>query len=822
MLTETRTAPEKVVAQQKESDSTFWIAAAAFVSLVLAVIAYRAAAANYFTGDDFVYLHWLKTAWADPTKLWTVFWTNSLDASSTYFYRPLLSLSMALDKVLWGSNALGFHATNLFFHLLCSTLIYFFVRDILLPKKASDGMKLWPILSAAIFLLHPLHPEVVTWIGGRVDTVATSFFVGALYGYGRWRASDSARWFSLAMASFILCLCSKELSIMVPAALVAFELLLPQGSQNTQDGPEQACELAGETFPAWLAAGGAKVKRAVINTWRFWAVLALYFLVRRISLGTFVGGYDNSLSLGTDLTTVAVHWMDSLSMMLLPANTLLLNERTAIPYLTWLFLTVVQIGSLCVLYLTSKDWRPKINYLVSCMVLLLVPVYKLMSISGDLESSRLGYLATFPLSCLLALSCCTLIFGRGKMTVSWIVGMLTLLLSAYFLNLNNTAWQKAGKASNSIQNTFKGLERSHVLEAVVFGLPDNLSGAYCCRNALGQMHDSSLSVTPMPALSGLYCSAFTKDALVKSLKNNDRMFSFNADKLRLDPIALPPQTLERVQSYSGEQLKSVFVDEQRDISDKGLQINNSNPKVMKLPVPRQAIEAIVMVVNANDSMPTGNLGLIFNNESSVVGLVPAQELSLAPIGSKDQTGLYLSPRQANDRYVVFPVRGQASWQFDGQTSDTISLCSGSPWKGSIKSVIFAPMTQLAPTLTFAGIDKLALQERAGPLQQPGLLQLTGAQGQQTVHIDAGRVPGAKGILLEISRRNVVLHDYNASTPRNDLFEQQIKIDRLACDHTFSSSEFEAPSIYAVRAWALDSRSRRIGLASDHIQVSVEN
>jgi hypothetical protein len=126
----------------KNREVAVWGFATGLLSCLLAVFSFQAAMRNYFTGDDFVYLNWLSLAAAEPKRLWTVFWSNSLEAQTTKFYRPLLSLSMALDQQIWGRNALGFHLTNLFFHVLCSLLIFLIAKDVLLPKKCSEVLKL--------------------------------------------------------------------------------------------------------------------------------------------------------------------------------------------------------------------------------------------------------------------------------------------------------------------------------------------------------------------------------------------------------------------------------------------------------------------------------------------------------------------------------------------------------------------------------------------------------------------------------------------------------------------------------------------------------
>ena len=795
MLTETRVATAPVATPDGESKITFLIIATAIIATILAVFAYRAAAADYFTGDDFVYLQWLQIAWAEPVKLWTVFWSNSLEASSTHFYRPLLSLSMALDKEIWGTNALGFHVTNLFFHSLSSGLIFLFVRDILLPKKCAPNLRLWPLFSAGIFLLHPLHPEVVTWIGGRVDTVATTFFLSALYTFARWRSSDSVIWFRAAMTSFILCLCSKELSVMVPATLFAFEWILPR--QQTQNK-------------------ATKFRQCLSKTAKFWIGLVVYFIVRRISLGTFVGGYDNSLSIGPDLSGFATLWMNSLSMMLVPINVGLLSDRSALPLITWVTATTIQLVSLFKTYLVNSQLRPTINFLFTALVLFLIPVYKLMSIAADLESSRLAYLATAPLSCLLALGTCTVLFSRGRIVVAWLAGLTSLLLSAYFLHLNNVAWQKAGVASNSIQHTFRELQKQRIGKCIIFGLPDNLWGAYVCRNALGQMHDNSLTVVTMPAPSDLFSTAFSKEAVVSA--HIPEILTFSTEDLRLKPMLSPQPSITSERRFSGEQLQEVFLNRDQ-IGKDGLHVRDCLPKLMKLPDSRSAIDAIVLQVATSKSMPAGNLGVVYNNEFFGPDFMPGQELAVAEPNNSTTTS-----SQRADRFIVFPMRGRWTWQFDGKTANTIHLCSGSKWTGTIKSVSFSPLRTVAPIVSFFDASNLDIRTHPGQPQQRGLLRLSQEQPEATLHVDASGVVGAKKVLIEISRKDIRFDYPNAASANNDQFPHKIVLDSTIKDMTVTPALFGQGSrrIHTIRAWALNDNNQTIGIASDHIPVETGN
>jgi len=72
-------------------------------------------------------------------------------------WHPLTWLSHMLDCQLFGLKAGWHHATNLFFHLLNTLLLYYFL-------KRATGYRWRAWLVAVLFAIHPLHVESVVWV----------------------------------------------------------------------------------------------------------------------------------------------------------------------------------------------------------------------------------------------------------------------------------------------------------------------------------------------------------------------------------------------------------------------------------------------------------------------------------------------------------------------------------------------------------------------------------------------------------------------------------------------------------------------------------
>jgi tetratricopeptide (TPR) repeat protein len=89
------------------------------------------------------------------------------------FYRPLFWFSLALDRVLWGLNATGFHVTNLFLHWANGLLAFFLLRRSREPILRSGA-------ACIIWLGLPINTEVVAWISGRSIALAVLFLLTGL------------------------------------------------------------------------------------------------------------------------------------------------------------------------------------------------------------------------------------------------------------------------------------------------------------------------------------------------------------------------------------------------------------------------------------------------------------------------------------------------------------------------------------------------------------------------------------------------------------------------------------------------------------------
>jgi hypothetical protein len=133
-------------------------------------------------------------------------------------YRPLPSLSHAVDYALWGANAAMFHAVNLAW--LSASLFMLFE---LLRRLGVDGAP--AALGAIVCAVHPLAASTAGWISERTDTLAGTFMLAALAALIGPSGNRPARALFLAL----LALWCKETAVVLPvlAALLIWAALEP-------------------------------------------------------------------------------------------------------------------------------------------------------------------------------------------------------------------------------------------------------------------------------------------------------------------------------------------------------------------------------------------------------------------------------------------------------------------------------------------------------------------------------------------------------------------------------------------------------------------
>jgi hypothetical protein len=125
-------------------------------------------------------------------------------------YRPIPLATFAIEIGLFGKGNPGVaHFFNVVFYGLTGIFLYRVLSG-LFPRKEGPWYFSIPFLAALIFMVHPLHVEVVANIKGRDEIFALLGSLGALWAMMKHFDTQENKWKWIAAGSFLLGLLSKE------------------------------------------------------------------------------------------------------------------------------------------------------------------------------------------------------------------------------------------------------------------------------------------------------------------------------------------------------------------------------------------------------------------------------------------------------------------------------------------------------------------------------------------------------------------------------------------------------------------------------------
>ena len=125
------------------------------------------------------------------------------------FYRPAQTISYLVDYSLWRLNVVGYHSVNVGLHILAALSLYFLVYIIFRNGKLS-------LLTALLFVTHPIHTEAVSYISGRADSLAALFMFLSYILYLRHYQKGGLITLSVMVLCYLLALFSRENSLILP------------------------------------------------------------------------------------------------------------------------------------------------------------------------------------------------------------------------------------------------------------------------------------------------------------------------------------------------------------------------------------------------------------------------------------------------------------------------------------------------------------------------------------------------------------------------------------------------------------------------------
>lgn len=133
---------------------------------------------------------------------------NSKYKSDQYGYRPIVLSSFAIDYQLFGLNPKAGHIINVFWFSLLCVVLYNVLRKIFFRFS-----ELAPLLITMLFLVHPIHVEVVANIKSRDEIFSLLFSLISLFYLMKYQDNLRVKNLVISAAVFLLAFLSKESAV---------------------------------------------------------------------------------------------------------------------------------------------------------------------------------------------------------------------------------------------------------------------------------------------------------------------------------------------------------------------------------------------------------------------------------------------------------------------------------------------------------------------------------------------------------------------------------------------------------------------------------
>lgn len=167
-----------------------------------------------------------------PDNLTLRHWATALapPANTAATGRPIVNLSLAINYAMGGTRVWGYHAANLAIHVLAGFTLFGLLRRLL---AQTQGARALPVAlgAAAIWTLHPLQTESVTYIVQRAESLMGLLYLLTIYAFVRWRqgAGQSSRagtpWAVLSVVFCGIGMATKEVMATAPLAVLFIDRL---------------------------------------------------------------------------------------------------------------------------------------------------------------------------------------------------------------------------------------------------------------------------------------------------------------------------------------------------------------------------------------------------------------------------------------------------------------------------------------------------------------------------------------------------------------------------------------------------------------------
>ena len=249
----------------KKLSTQRWIGVVLIV--LVGMVAYHNCLPNEMFWDDDDFIN--NNRFIKDFHYWPLWFSQNLLAGSylvSNYWRPLLLAVFSMEWHWWQNWVYGWHAVSVSVHILAAVTLYFLLNRLF-------ANNLLALLTALIFVAHPVHNEAVVYVNSMGDSLAAFFVLSSLLLYARFRQSQKPAWGSPAYWAALLLLplglLSKETGFVLVGLLPLTDFLLLSKTKSL----------------------GGRVKQTAAAAWPFF-VLGLTYVVLRGTVLNFNNSFN--------------------------------------------------------------------------------------------------------------------------------------------------------------------------------------------------------------------------------------------------------------------------------------------------------------------------------------------------------------------------------------------------------------------------------------------------------------------------------------------------------------------------------------------------
>lgn len=128
-------------------------------------------------------------------------------------YRPLSIATFAIEYQYFGLSPRVSHFINILLYALSGIIIFRLLSALLKTKKETKWYLSIPFVAAALFILHPIHTEVVANIKSRDEILTLLLSLASLWTCIKFSTKPGLKWQAYTFLLFFLALMAKESAI---------------------------------------------------------------------------------------------------------------------------------------------------------------------------------------------------------------------------------------------------------------------------------------------------------------------------------------------------------------------------------------------------------------------------------------------------------------------------------------------------------------------------------------------------------------------------------------------------------------------------------